>query len=341
MSKKIAALIIVLIFSLCCVSIAFAENGTTNASDAADDSESIEVEDSGNYITITGISNGEIRFSDGFTGYAMDASKGKIGSDDKFAAGEFSNSKIENYIKLAIIEAYKQGKENNLGGIISKIADNNMDSSDSIISEVMKSSDNIGSSEVVKINDNTEATFTFELLKSTDDEKSDCLAYKVSMKTVESDKLAASDDVDNTSEDNKQDTTGNDNNDDKAEDTNKNKTTDDNSDDKAEDTNKNNKADNNNKSEKTSKNDDVKKEAKKNNAEKEKPKNNTTIVKTTTTVIENNTTIVHNNVKEVNNTTEPKNDTAGNLLKAGNPILILIIVVVVVVIAVVIMKRKN
>ena len=340
MSKKIAALIIVLIFSLCCVSIAFAENGTTNASDAADDSESIEVEDSGNYITITGISNGEIRFSDGFTGYAMDASKGKIGSDDKFAAGEFSNSKIENYIKLAIIEAYKQGKENNLGGIISKIADNNMDSSDSVISEVMKSSDNIGSSEVVKINDNTEATFTFELLKSTDNEKSDCLAYKVSMKTVESDNLAASDDVDNTSEDNKQDTTGNDNNDDKAEDTNKNKTTDDNSDDKAEDTNKDKTTDDKNDSE-TTNNEDVKKESEKNNAEKETPKNNTTVVKTTTTVIENNTTIVHNNVKEVNNTTEPKNDTASNLLKAGNPILILIIVVVVAVIAVVIMKRRN
>lgn len=176
-----------------------------------------------------------------------------------------------------------------------------MDSSDSVISEVLNSNDNIGSSEVVKINDNTEATFTFELLKSTDDEKSDCLAYKVSMKTVESDKLAASDDVDNTSEDNKQDTTGNDNNDDKAEDTNKNKTTNDKNDSE------------------TTNNEDVKKESEKNNAEKENPKNNTTVVKTTTTVIENNTTIVHNNVKEVNNTTDPKNDTAGNLLKAGKP----------------------
>ena len=340
MNRKIAALIIVSIFALCCAGIAFAGNESSDALDSSDDSGSVELEDTSNYITITGIANGEIKFADGFTGYAMDSSKGKIGSDATFTPGEFSHSKIENYIKLAIIEAYKQGKENQLGAIISKIADNNMDSSDSVISEVLNSNDNIGSSEVVKINDNTEATFTFELLKSTDDEKSDCLAYKVSMKTVESDKLAASDDIDNTSEDNKQDTTGNDNNDDKAEDTNKNKTTYDNSDDKAEDTNKNKTTNDKNDSE-TTNNEDVKKESEKNNAEKEKPKNNTTIVKTTTTVIENNTTIVHNNVKEVNNTTEPKNDTAGNLLKAGNPILILIIVVVVAVIAVVIMKRKN
>lgn len=335
MNRKIAALIIVSIFALCCAGIAFAGNESSDALDSSDDSGSVELEDTSNYITITGIANGEIKFADGFTGYAMDSSKGKIGSDATFTPGEFSHSKIENYIKLAIIEAYKQGKENQLGAIISKIADNNMDSSDSVISEVLNSNDNIGSSKVVKINDNTEATFTFELLKSTDDEKSDCLAYKVSMKTVESDKLAATDDVDNTSNDNKQDIISNDN-------TDNNKTTEDNnSDNKTEDTNKDNKADNNNESEKTSKNEDVKKEAKKNNAEKEKPKNNTTIVKTTTTVIENNTTIVHNNVKEVNNTTEPKNDTAGNLLKAGNPILILIIVVVVAVIAVVIMKRKN
>lgn len=335
MNRKIAALIIVSIFALCCAGIAFAGNESSDALDSSDDNGSVELEDTSNYITITGIANGEIKFADGFTGYAMDSSKGKIGSDATFTPGEFSHSKIENYIKLAIIEAYKQGKENQLGAIISKIADNNMDSSDSVISEVLNSNDNIGSSKVVKINDNTEATFTFELLKSTDDEKSDCLAYKVSMKTVESDKLAATDDVDNTSNDNKQDIISNDN-------TDNNKTTEDNnSDNKTEDTNKDNKADNNNESEKTSKNEDVKKEAKKNNAEKEKPKNNTTIVKTTTTVIENNTTIVHNNVKEVNNTTEPKNDTAGNLLKAGNPILILIIVVVVAVIAVVIMKRKN
>ena len=323
MNRKIAALIIVSIFALCCAGIAFAGNESSDALDSSDDSGSVELEDTSNYIAITGIANGEIKFADGFTGYAMDSSKGKIGSDATFTPGEFSHSKIENYIKLAIIEAYKQGKENQLGAIISKIADNNMDSSDSVISEVLNSNDNIGSSEVVKINDNTEATFTFELLKSTDDEKSDCLAYKVSMKTVESDKLAATDDVDNTSDDNKQDTTGNDNNDDKAEDTNKNKTTNDKNDSE------------------TTNNEDVKKESEKNNAEKENPKNNTTVVKTTTTVIENNTTIVHNNVKEVNNTTEPKNDTAGNLLKAGNPILILIIVVVVAVIAVVIMKRKN
>ena len=176
MNRKIAALIIVSIFALCCAGIAFAGNESSDALDSSDDSGSVELKDTSNYIAITGIANGEIKFADGFTGYAMDSSKGKIGSDATFTPWEFSHSKIENYIKLAIIEAYKQGKENQLGAIISKIADNNMDSSDSVISEVLNSNDNIGSSEVVKINDNTEATFTFELLKSTDDEKSDCLA---------------------------------------------------------------------------------------------------------------------------------------------------------------------
>ena len=98
MNRKIAALIIVSIFALCCAGIAFAGNESSDALDSSDDSGSVELEDTSNYIAITGIANGEIKFADGFTGYAMDSSKGKIGSDATFTPGEFSHSKIENYI---------------------------------------------------------------------------------------------------------------------------------------------------------------------------------------------------------------------------------------------------
>ena len=327
MNKKITALVIVLIFSLCCAGIAFAENESADSLKTADDGEGIEVEESSGSITITGISNGKISFSDGFAGYAIDSSKDKITGDDTFDYGEFKNSQMENYIKLAIIEAYKQGKENQLGEIISKIADNNLDKSDSVISEVLKSGDTVKSKEVVSINDNTEGTFTFELLKSANGEKSDCIAYTVSLKSVENDKLAMSDDTGNVVADDNG-TSGDDN----TNDTNNDKTSQDN----------NTNTDNDNaKKEDDKTSNDVKKKSDKNDDVKENPENNTTIVKTTTTVIENNTTITHNNVKEVNNTTEPKNDTVSDLLKAGNPILILVIVVVVAVIAAVIMKRKD
>ena len=98
MNRKITALVIFLIFSLCLAGIAFAENESSDSLKTADDGEDIEVEDTSNYITITGISNGKITFSDGFAGYAIDSSKGKITSDDTFTLGEFKNSKI-NFIR--------------------------------------------------------------------------------------------------------------------------------------------------------------------------------------------------------------------------------------------------
>ena len=76
MNRKIAALIIVSIFALCCAGIAFAGNESSDALDSSDDSGSVELKDTSNYIAITGIANGEIKVADGFTGYAMDSSKG-------------------------------------------------------------------------------------------------------------------------------------------------------------------------------------------------------------------------------------------------------------------------
>ena len=320
MKRKITALLIVLIFSLCLTSIAFAENSSV------EDVENADVDDS-NYIKIVSLSNGEIKFSDGFAGYALDLSKETLKNGDTFTNGQSSNGETENYVKLAIIEAYKQKKENNLGEIISKIVEGNLDTSDDVIKAVVDSGEKIGDSSVASIANTTEGTFTFELLKSTDDKKSDCLAYKVSLKTVEQpDVLAGSDDANNTA-DGDNETIKQDSNDDKQ---------------TAKENNTDNKQSEN--TDKQTVKEDNNKQSKDANKTKEKPKtveNNKTIVKNTTTVIENNTTIVHNNVNDVNNTTEPKNDTASELLKAGNPILILIVVIVVAVIAVVIMKRKD
>lgn len=330
MTRKITALLIVLIFSVCLASIAFAENNSVNESQLADDGQNIEIdnannqaiEDTSNYIKITSISGREFKFNDGFTGFCL-SSTGTIETGDTFTSGAFANSQTENYVKLAIIEAYKLGKENNLGEIISKIVNGNMDTGDEVIKAVMDSNEQIGQSKTVNIDNTTEATFTFELLKSTDEDHIECLGYTVSKKPVEpviSGDEAASDDK-QTADNNGTQPAGNStpgNNDKQADSGNatpeKNQTDDKNS------------KDNKTEPEKTD--------------NKKVVKNDTTIVKNTTTVIENNTTIVHNNVKEVNNTTAPKNNTATNLLKAGYPIIILLIVIVIAVVAVVIKRRE-
>lgn len=330
MTRKITALLIVLIFSVCLASIAFAENNSVNESKLADNGQNIEIdnannqaiEDTSNYIKITSISGREFKFNDGFTGFCL-SSTGTIETGDTFTSEAFANSQTENYMKLAIIEAYKLGKENNLGEIISKIVNGNMDTGDEVIKAVMDSSEQIGQSKTVNIDNTTEATFTFELLKSTDEDHIECLGYTVSKKPVEpviSGDEAASDDK-QTADNNGTQPAGNStpgDNDKQADSGNatpeKNQTDDKNSKDNKTEPKK---ADN-----------------------KNVVKNDTTIVKNTTTVIENNTTIVHNNVKEVNNTTAPKNNTATNLLKAGYPIIILLIVIVIAVVAVVIKRRE-
>lgn len=333
MNRKIIALLMVLIFTLCCVSIAFAENDTGDDFETA--TEDVEVEDTSNYIRIVSVSNGEIQFNDGFTGFSLDSTKSPQ-RGDTFTQGSSSNSQIENYIKLAIIEACKQGKENSLGQIISKIVDNNLDTGDNVINEVVNSNEHITDNEVVNIDNTTEGTFTFELLKSTDDDKADCLAYKVSLRTVKAPIGATDDTAENGTGDADKDTATDDKNNDTS---SADKTG---ADDKKSTTKENDKKETvpeNNATDKTTKTNDTDI-----NKTKEKPKqDNETIVNKTTTVttIENNTTIIHNNVKEVNNTTAPENNTITELLKAGNPILILIIVVVIAVIAVVVMKRKE
>ena len=313
MNRKITALLIVLIFSICCLSIAFAQNNATR--EAVGSAENVEIEDMSNYILPISISNNKIEFDDGFVGFGIDSTKNVPKTDDKFSQATFAHDKTENYVKLAIIEAYKQRNEKDIDKIISKIVENDMDKNNEVIKEVLNSNEKIDDKAVVNITNTTEATFTFELLKSENENTSDCLAYKVSLKTIE------------PNEDTPQSTDAGNNTPDNNTNNNTNNTPKENTDKTA-----NNNATKENTKSKTSQS--------KTNTEPEK---NKTLVNKTTTVIniENNTTIVHNNVKHVNNTT-PENNTPFDLMKtAGNPRFILVVVVAIALIAVVIMKRKE
>lgn len=204
MKKKIILIFVVLLFSL---GIAFAENNTT---------ESIEIEDNVDYILPISITNEGIKFDDGFIGFCIDSTKSNIETSDNFTLGVLGDSEIENNIKLAIIECYKQGKEDAMADILSQIDDKG--SNNDVLNAVFNSDERIGDTAVVNIDNTTEATFEFEFLKSSDDAKSDCVAYKVSMKTIENeDVLAATtadegdnslnnqqNDVEKTTEDNTQ-----------------------------------------------------------------------------------------------------------------------------------------
>ena len=212
MNKKIILTLIVLLFCVSCLSLVSADNSTNETSD----NESVDM---ANYIMPISIAGNEIEFSDGFTGFCLDSSMNQITADDGFESQQTGSGEIQNYVKLAIIEAYKQGCEDELGEIIASFADGSYKSSDNkVIVEVLKSQENIGDNAVVELEDSIEGTFEFELLKSVNGNKSDCLAYSVSLKEIaDEDKLGtATDDnatdkaLANSSEDDKAaDTTDN------------------------------------------------------------------------------------------------------------------------------------
>lgn len=314
MKNKIIILLVVLLFS---VGLAWAEDNAT---------EDLEIEDSGNYILPISIADGVIKFDDGFEGFCLDLSKDSITTSDKFELGALKNSGDENNVKLAIIECYKQGKESNIGKIVKNLLSGN--SNNEVLKEALNSNEKIGSQHVVNIDNTTEATFTFELLKSTDDSKSDVLAYKVSTKTVEQPEIiGASEDSDDNKKTDDQTT---------KEDTNDEKTTEDTTDKKT---------GNQTTKEDTTDNKDASNETEPKNKTTVNEKNETIVNKTNTVIVnENNTTIINNNnVKTINKTNDtPENDTTSQLLKAaGNPIFILIIVIVIIAIVAVVMRRKD
>lgn len=302
MNKKTITLLIVVIFSISCLGMVWADNNTTNAT------EQLGIEDTTNYIMPISITDNGIKFSDGFTGFCTDLTKNSITTDDKFTSEPTTNN--ENTIKLAIIECYKANKENEIENIISKVI--NKDASDDIAKKVLSSQENIGDSAAVEINNDTKATFNFELLKSADVEKSDCVAYKVSLKTIKhDDKLSAVNGENET-----------------VNSTNNNATT------------SNNKTDSENA-------ETVQNNTKTNTSEKTVIETNKTIMNKTNTVTvnENNTTIINqNNTKIINKTNEtPQNATIQNkiLRTVGNPIFLLVIVIIIIAIVAVIMRRKG
>lgn len=325
MNKKAMPLLIILLLTISCLSIVSADNNTTDNGTAG------EIDDLTNYIIPISITDNGIQFSDGFTGFCLDLSKDSINVDDKFTSSHTNNNDVENNVKLAIIECYKTGHENNIGNMVSQAINGNKkyDEVEALFTSSKISDDTI----TVNITNTTEATFTFELLKSANDGKSDCLAYKVSMHKVANDNVlaATNDDANDTLE------TATENN------TPSNDTI-----AAAEGNNASGEKQGANEDAKSNENNNTQTEGT-NDSENQTTVNETnkTIVNKTNTVVvnENNTTIINQkNVKVINKTNEtPKNATVQDKIMrtVGNPIFLLVLVIVVVAIVAVVMRRKN
>ncbi len=342
MNKKIIVTLIVLLFCAGCLGLVSADNSTNETSDN-------ESADMANYIMPISITGNEIEFSDGFTGFCLDSAKDQITADDGFESQATGSDEIQNYVKLAIIEAYKQGCEDNLGEIIASFADGSYkNSDDKVIAEVLKSQESIGDDAVVELEDSIEGTFEFELLKSVNENKSDCLAYAVSLKEIaDEDKLGAAAEDNATGEALANSTDDNDTaqtadnesveeivdsadnqSDEKTAETAANK-----SDEKADDAAVN-------KTNDTAGNDKAKQETIVNET------NKTIINKTkTVTINENNTTTINTkNTKIINKTNEtPQNATIQDMITktVGNPIFILVVAFAILAGAGIIMRRKG
>ena len=336
MNKKIIPLLIVLIVSVCCLSLVSADNNTTDNVTVTEDVQ----EDLTDDIIAFSITENGIEFSDGFTGFCLDPSKGSISVDDKFTSQATTGGEVENNVKLAIIECYKTGHEDDIKNIVSQVIAGNKEQD--IVESVYSSTETVADTATVDIDNSTEATFTFELLKSQDDSKSDCLAYTVSMQTVENDDvLAAGDDEANdTMETAADNDTESDNN--LTADENDTDTTAENQKTTEEDPAA--AGDNNDTQQEVSDDNDTGKSDGKQTIVNE---TNKTIINKTNTVIvnETNTTIINkNNTKVINKTNEtPQNATVQNqIMRAvGNPIFLLVVVIAIIAVVAVVMRRKN
>lgn len=354
MNKKIIVTLIVLLFCVSCLSLVSADNDTNETLQINETLQNNESEklDMSNYIRPISINGNVIEFSDGFTGFCLDLTKDSMTTDDGFTSHATGSDGIQNYVKLAIIEAYKQGCEDNLGQIIASFADGSYkNSADKVIASVLKSQDTIGDSAVVELEDSIEGTFEFELLKDANGKKSDCLAYKVSLKENPNEaKLAAIPGDNITGETNDTDnSTAADN-----ETTNSTaKNTDENATNETNNTNEitanetDNKTDENTANETTTNITDNKTDDGQQNKETLVNVTNKTIINKTNTVVinENNTTTINkNNVKTINKSSDtPKKETIQDRLikTVGNPIFLLIMVIAIAAIVAVVMRRKE
>lgn len=306
MNKKIITLLIILLFS---VSMVSAEDNAT---------EEVAVDDAANYIMPVSISQNGIKFSDGFTGFSLDGSD--LTTNDGFTQEPTGNDNFENYIKLAIIECYKQSRENDIGKIIASFCDGSYkNSNDEVITAVLESSDQIKDTAVVELNDGSKATFDFELLKSAED-KSDCLAYTVSIQQAPQDSTLGASNSDVQEED----VSASGDSDVQKEDASV-----------AEDAQGASEDNNTSKEGEPAASGESETEPQDNNTQVNET-NNTIVNKTNTVIIhEKNTTIItKNNVK--NNTPE---DTI--LKTAGNPLFLLVVVIILIAVVVFVKYRKG
>lgn len=317
MHKKIMTLLIVLIFSVSCLAVVAQDNNTTI------NTTSEELEDLTDYIIAISTTAKGIEFSDGFTGFCLDLSKDAVNVDDKFTSAHTNDDKVENNVKMAIIECYKTGNENNLQNIVSQVLNGNKEYD--VLNATFKSNQIADDTIVVDINNDTEATFTFELLKSNNAGKSDCLAYKISTKAIAKDDVlsASNDDANDTLETTTENNTKS--NDQLAAGENNTQTA-------------NGNENNNTPAEKKNAGDDSQTIINETNT--------TTINKNNTVIVnENNTTIINQkNVKTINKTNEtPKNATIQDQIMrtVGNPIFLLVVVIVIIAVVAVAMRRKN
>ncbi len=356
MNKKIIVTLIVLLFCVSCFSIVSADNitnETTDANETIDTNES-QVLDMSNYIKPISVIGNRIEFSDGFTGFCLDLTKDAITTDDGFVSEPTSSSGIQNYVKLAIIEAYKQGCESDLNQIIASFSDGSYASSNNkVITEVLKSHETIGDSAVVELEDSTEGTFEFELLKAVNGSKSDCLAYQVSIKEVPNGGVLGAAANNNTTENindtadklsNSSDNATNESIDNKTENNNATPET------TVNETNQTtvNKTNTTvaNETNQTTTNETVVNETNQTTVNKTNETNQTTANKTngTKTVIINNTTINQNNTKivKVANDTPENATIVTKLIKAvGNPIFILIAVIAIIAVVGIYARKKG
>ncbi len=310
MKNKIITLFITIAVLFCILSVAAAEDNATDT---------IEEIDLSKYITPVSINSDGVKFSDGYTGFSL-STKDDLKTSDPFTSEKTSyiSGNLENYLKLAVIECYRQDCIDDIGKIIASFCDGSYENSNNeIIQSVLDSSESISDKQTVQINNTTEATFDFELLKS-EGNTSDYFAYKVQLKKVKnSDKLSAANDDNNTTS---------------AEDKN-------NSANSAEPVSASSN-DTGNVSENGTQNESAA-------GEKEVINTNKTIInKTNTTIInENNTTIInHNNIKNITKTNEtPKNESDDNIIlkTVGNPIFLLIVVIVIIAVVAVVMRKRD
>ncbi|AMD16846.1 hypothetical protein TL18_01595 [Methanobrevibacter sp. YE315] len=178
MNKRIIVTLIVLLFCVSCLTIVSADNNTNETVNNGTINMS-------NYVVPVSITSNGIEFNDGFTGFPLDLTKGTITTNDGFIREKTNGAGTENYVKLAIIEAYKQGCENELGKIIENLADRSYEKSDNkVINTIFDSKEVIGDEAIVELDDSIEATFKFEHLESETGSTSDCLAYSVTFKEI-------------------------------------------------------------------------------------------------------------------------------------------------------------